>query len=67
MAKAIYHIDTDLRKTGKNDFEKDFYNLINNAAFGKYKDTNLVTKETRRNYLVLESNFHTTKFFTEHL
>ena len=54
MAKTIYYIDTDLRKTGKNDFEKDFYNLINNAAFGKYKDTNLVTKGRRRNHLVLE-------------
>ena len=33
----------------------------------KHKDIKLVTTERRRNYLVLEPNFHTTKFFTENL
>ena len=32
----------------------------------KHKDTKLVTIERRRNYLVSEPNYHTTKFFTEH-
>ena len=31
----------------------------------KHRDIKLVTIETRRNYLVSEPNFHTTKFFTE--
>ena len=31
----------------------------------KHRDIKLVTTETRRNYLVSEPNFHTTKFFTE--
>ena len=33
----------------------------------KHKDIKLVTTERTRNYLVLEPNFHTTKFFTEKL
>ena len=47
---------------------------MNNAVFGKtiknvrkHRDIKLVTTEKRRNYLVSEPNYHTTKFFTEHL
>ena len=46
--------------------------LMNNAVFGKAmenvrknKDNKLVTTERRRNYLVSEPNYHTTKIFTE--
>ena len=45
---------------------------MNNAVFGKTmemrenRDIKFVTTE-RRNYLVSESNYHTTMFFTEHL
>ena len=67
-------MNTDLRKKAKNDFEKDFLKLMNNVAFGKtmenvrkHRDIKLVTTERRRNYLVPEPNYHTTKFFTEHL
>ena len=59
-----------LRKNGKNDFEKDFFNLMNNAVFGetmesvrKHRDIKLVTTKTRINYLVSEKNFHKTIFF----
>ena len=37
------------------------------ANMRKYRDTKLVTTEKKRNYLVSEPNYHTTKFFTEHL
>ena len=65
-------MNTDLRKKTKHDFEKDFFKLVNNAVFGKtmengrkHRDIKLVTTERRRNYLVSEPNYHTTKFFTE--
>ena len=65
-------MNTDLRKRAKNKFEKDFSKLMNNTVFRKtmenvrkHRDIKLVTKEKRRNYLVSEPNYHTTKFFTE--
>ena len=33
----------------------------------KDRDIKLVTTERRRNYLVSEPNYHTTKFFTKNL
>ena len=33
----------------------------------KHRDIKLVTTERRRNYLISEPNYHTTKFFTESL
>ena len=66
-------MNTDLKKA-KIDFEKDFFNLMNNAIFGKtienerkHRDIKLVTTIRRKKYLVLEPNYHTTKLFTEHL
>ena len=45
---------------------------MNNVVFGKtmdnvrkHRDIKLVTTEGRRNYLVSEPNYHTTKFFVE--
>ena len=47
---------------------------MNNAVFGKtmenvrkHRDIKLVTTDRRRSHLVSEPNYHTTKFFTEHL
>ena len=47
---------------------------MNNAVFGKtmenvgkHRDIKLVTKERRRDYLVSEPDYDTTKFFTEYL
>ena len=67
-------MNTDLKKAPKNDFEKDFFKLMNNVGFGKtmenvqkHKDIKLDTTEKKRNYLVSGPNYHTTMFFTENL
>ena len=67
-------MNTELRKRAKNDFEKDFYKLMNNAVFGKtmenvrkHRDIKLVTTDQRRNQLVSEPNYHTVKWFSEKL
>ena len=59
-------MNTKLRTEAKNDFGKDFFKLMNNAAFGKtvenvrkHRDIKLVKANKRRNYLVSEPNYHT--------
>ena len=67
---SYIYMNTDLRKEAKNDFEKDFFKLMNNSVFGKCektRDIKLVTTEKRRNYLLSKPNHHTKKFFTENL
>ena len=67
-------MNTGLRKEAKNEFEKDFFKLMNNSVFGKtvenvkkYRDIKLVTTDEKRNKLVSEPNYHTTKRFSENL
>ena len=70
--KPYIDMNTKLSQKTKNNFEKDFFKLVNNAVFGKtmenvrkYRGIKFVITEWRRNYLVLEPNYHTTKFLTE--
>ena len=63
-----------LRMQAKNDFEKDFFKLMNNSVFGKtmenlrnHQNIKLLTNNERRNNLVSEPNYHTTKYFSENL
>ena len=67
-------MNTKLRKEAKNEFEKDFFKLMNNSVFGKtmenvrkHRDIKLVTTEEKRSKLVSEPNYHTTKYFSENL
>ena len=70
--KSYIDMNTKLRKEAKNEFEKDFFKLINNSVFGKtienvrtHRDINLVTTEEKRIKLVSEPNYHTRKQFSE--
>ena len=66
-------MNTKLRREAKNEFEKDFFKLINNSVFGKTMENVIkhrdikITTDVKRNELVPEPNYHTTKRFSEHL
>ena len=72
--KPYIDMNIKLRKQAKNDFEKNFFNLMKNSVFGKtmenvrkYRDIKLVTTDVKRKKLVLEPNYHSTKRFSENL
>ena len=72
--KPYSDMNTKLRTDAKNDFEKDFFKLMNNSVFGKtmenvrnHRDIKLVTTNERKNKLVSEPNYHTTMQFSENL
>ena len=65
-------MNTELRKVAGNDFEKDFYKLMNNAVFGKtmenvrkHRDIKLVTTDKKGSKLVSEPNYHTMNYISE--
>ena len=72
--KTYIDMNTELRKKTKNDFEKDFFKLMNNAVFGKtmenlrkLRDIKLVKTDRRRKQLVSEPNYHVIKRFSKNL
>ena len=67
-------LNTKLRKNGKNDFEKDFFKLINNLVFGKTMenvrnrvDIQLCSKEEKALKLFSKTNFDRRTIFSENL
>ena len=67
-------VNTELRKKTSNDFEKDFFKLMNNTEFGKtmenvrkHRDIKLVKTDKKRNKLVSEPNYHTMKLIDNNL
>ena len=72
--KPYIDMNTELRKLAKNDFQKDFFKLMNNSVFGKtvenirkHRGIKLVTTNKRRSKSVSESNYQTMNFISEDL
>ena len=72
--KPYIHMNTELRKLAKNDFEKDLFKLMNNSVFGKtmenirkHRDIKLVITDKKRSKLVSEPNYHTINLISEDL
>ena len=66
--------NTNLRAKAKNNFEKDFYKLMNNSVFGKTMenirnrvDVKLVNTKEKLSKLVAKPNFKSCKIFNENL
>ena len=67
-------MNTQLRMKAKNDFENDFFKLMNNSVFGKtmknvrnHRDITVVTTNKWRSILALEPSYHSTKFISKDL
>ena len=72
--KLYIDMNTKNRTKAKNEFEKDFFKLMNNSVFGetmenlrKHRDIKLVTTDEKRSKLVSKPNYHTKKRFSENM
>ena len=65
-------MNTNLRAEAKNEFENDFFKLMNNSVFGKtmenlrmHRDIRIVTNDKQRIKHVSEPNYHSTKYISK--
>ena len=72
--KKYIDFNADLQMKATNDFEKDFFKLMNNSVFGKtmenvrkHRDIKLLRTDKKRNKLVSEPNYHTMKLIDDNL
>ena len=72
--KPYINMNTNLRSKAKNDFEKDFFKLMNNSVFGKTMENirnrvnvKLVNSEEKLEKLTSKPNFDSCKRFNENL
>ena len=67
-------MNNKLRAEAKNDFEEDFFKLMNNSIFEKAmenirnnRDIKLVRTDKKRNQLISKPSYDKTKWFSEGL
>ncbi|XP_061193783.1 uncharacterized protein LOC133202021 [Saccostrea echinata] len=72
--KKYIDFNTNMRKAAKNDFEKDFYKLMNNSVFGKTMenlrkrvDIQLIHREQRLLKVTAKPGFKSFKIFNKDL
>ena len=72
--KPYIDLNTKLRAQAKNDFEKEFFKLMNNSVFGKTMenlrkrvDIRLVTNEKDAKKLISKANYNRRTIFSENL
>ena len=72
--KSYIAINTDLSTKAKNDFEKDFFKLMNNSVFGRTMenirnrvDIKLVTDKKKARQLAAKPNFNHCNIFSKDL
>ena len=72
--KPYIDMNTKLRTKAKNNFEKDFFKLMNNSVFGKTMENirnrvnvKLVNNEEKARKLIAKPNYRSCKIFSENL
>ena len=72
--KPYIEMNTEIRTNASNEFEKDYYKLKNNSAYGKtmenirkHRDIYLVTNDKKRSKLASEPNYPATKHISKNL